>query len=362
MNHETEEWVRQSVRVDVPGIPAPPFSKAITERSNLPELPPEQIGGLLRRGAMMLLQGASKMGKSFALIELAIALAFGGEWLGFQCEKCRVLYINLEIQPASFFWRVHAVAKAMSSDMPAIQENLTIWNARGENLTIEQIKDKFTQWQLYGKFDVIVIDPLYKVQPGNENDAEAINRFFNAIDAIAQENNASMIMCHHHSKGGQLKKAAIDRSSGSGVFGRAADLIVDFTEFPQNGISFEAKREACVSDGAVPLWVSFIVRDFKSPESFGAWFQYPIHERDTTGLLSNEALRSSHNTEHATKMQEEIDAKIAELMGGRGSITRKELEDATGKDKKTLNKYIQGSLLFESETVNNNTVQIKRRG
>ena len=64
-------------------------------------LPETLISGVLRVGHKMIVSGSSKAGKSFLLIELALALASGMTWLGFGCKISRVLYINLEIDPAS---------------------------------------------------------------------------------------------------------------------------------------------------------------------------------------------------------------------------------------------------------------------
>lgn len=51
----------------------------------------------------MMISGASKSGKSFLLMQLAIALSEGGKWLGFQCKKSKVLYVNLEIDRRALF-------------------------------------------------------------------------------------------------------------------------------------------------------------------------------------------------------------------------------------------------------------------
>ena len=41
-----------------------------------------------------------------------------------------------------------------------------------------------------------------------------------------------MIYCHHHSKGAQGGKRAMDRASGSGVFARDPDALIDMVELP----------------------------------------------------------------------------------------------------------------------------------
>ena len=42
--------------------------------------------------------------------------------------------------------------------------------------------------------------------------------FCNQFDKICNETGSAAIYCHHHSKGAQGSKRAMDRASGSGVF------------------------------------------------------------------------------------------------------------------------------------------------
>ena len=59
---------------------------------NPSKLPEEVIESVVRQGHKMMISGASKSGKSFLLIELAITLAEGTKWLGFQCRISKVIY------------------------------------------------------------------------------------------------------------------------------------------------------------------------------------------------------------------------------------------------------------------------------
>ena len=80
-------------------------------KDHVPKLSDELIQGVLRVGHKMLISGPSKAGKSFLLMELCIAIATGGEWLGFPCKKGRVFYINLEIDPNSCITRFLKIKK-----------------------------------------------------------------------------------------------------------------------------------------------------------------------------------------------------------------------------------------------------------
>ena len=79
-------------------------------------------------------------------------------------------------------------------------------------------------------YDAIIIDPIYKVITGNENNASDMGAFSNQFDKICNETGCAAIYCHHHSKGSQGFKKAMDRASGSGVFARDPDAQLDMIQ------------------------------------------------------------------------------------------------------------------------------------
>lgn len=201
------------------GKKLPPIraERAITESNDLPSLPPEIIEGIIRKGGKPLVAGASKAGKSYLLIELAIAVATGGWWLDFRCAKGRVLYVNLEIQKPQFMHRVYNVAKAVGVSRTTVHENMMVANLRGKYSDITSLVDDLINSYEPGVFDLVIIDPAYKVQPGSENDANAITRFCAELDRLVEAIDCTIAYSHHHSKGSQGGKNAQDRASGSGV-------------------------------------------------------------------------------------------------------------------------------------------------
>ena len=76
----------------------------------------------------------------------------------------------------------------------------------------------------------VIIDPIYKVLTGDENSADQMAHFTNQFDKVATELGSSVIYCHHHSKGAQGGKKSMDRASGSGVFARDPDALIDLVE------------------------------------------------------------------------------------------------------------------------------------
>lgn len=202
-----------------------------TMKDNIPPLRPALIDGVLRCGHKMLLAGPSKAGKSYALISLAIAIAEGSEWLGFKCRQGKALYINLELDDASCWNRIADVYKA-NGIVPKNAHNLTVWNLRGRSMPMDQLAQSLIRRARKAGYAAIILDPIYKVITGDENSAEQMSRFCNIFDRICRDASCSMIYCHHHSKGAQGGKKSMDRASGSGVFARDPDALLDMIELP----------------------------------------------------------------------------------------------------------------------------------
>lgn len=196
---------------------------------NLPELAPELIKGVLRQGHKMLIAGPSKAGKSFALIEMSIAIAEGVKWLGWDCTQGRVLYVNLELDRPSALHRFRDVYQAMGLPPQNIQ-NIDIWNLRGKTVPMDKLAPKLIRRALKKNYIAVIIDPIYKVLTGDENSADQMAHFTNQFDKVATELGSSVIYCHHHSKGSQGGKKSMDRASGSGVFARDPDALIDLVE------------------------------------------------------------------------------------------------------------------------------------
>ena len=198
---------------------------------NLPPLAPELIEGILRKGHKMLISGPSKAGKSFLLIELTIALANGARWLRPMCAKGPVVYVNFELDRASCLNRFKVVYEAMGMDKANLKD-IDIWNLRGKTLDLKNLAPKLIRRAVKEKPSAIILDPIYKVITGDENSAADMAAFCNQFDKIATEVGCSVIYCHHHSKGAQGGKKAMDRASGSGVFARDPDALLDIIELP----------------------------------------------------------------------------------------------------------------------------------
>lgn len=333
---EWKEWT-EAVNDDLPDM-----EELAAEWDDLPPLAPELIKGILREGHKMLIVGPSKAGKSFDLIEMAIAIAEGGKWHGWQCTQGRVLYVNLELDRASCMHRFRDVYTAARIP-PKSLSNIDIWNLRGRSVPMDKLAPKLIRRAKDRHYKAVIIDPIYKVITGDENSADQMAKFCNQFDKVCTELGASVIYCHHHSKGSQGQKKSMDRASGSGVFARDPDALLDMIELPLTeaiikqevnkvtcrvclqylrnfcpNLDFETELSADdmlsavkvknYCDNKLDQWqlkalirqvdeavtkaqnlsawrIEGTLREFPKFPPVNTWFDYPIHKSDETGIL-----------------------------------------------------------------------------
>lgn len=251
---EWQEWI-EGINDD---LPEP--ESLTTVWANLPDLSPPLIEGVLRQGHKMLLAGPSKAGKSYALIELCCAIAEGKKWLNWPCAQGKVMYVNLELDRASCLHRFRDVYQALGWE-PKNVGNIDIWNLRGKSVPMDKLAPKLIRRAAKKNYIAIIIDPIYKVITGDENSADQMAHFCNQFDLVCHELNAAVIYCHHHSKGTQGQKRSMDRASGSGVFARDPDALLDYIELElsEDLIKQEENKAVCA---VCESWLEKHVKDW----------------------------------------------------------------------------------------------------
>ncbi|WP_418559361.1 AAA family ATPase [Megasphaera massiliensis] len=336
---EWREWI-EAVNDD---LPDPETLKDVW--NNLPPLAPSLIDGVLRKGHKMMLAGPSKAGKSFALIEMAIAIAEGRKWLNWYCSKGRVLYVNLELDRPSCLHRFKDVYDALGYPANNIAD-IDIWELRGKSIPMDKLAPKLIRRAAKKNYTAIIIDPIYKIITGDENSADQMAHFCNQFDRVCTELGCAVIYCHHHSKGNQGAKRSMDRASGSGVFARDADALLDLIELDTEG----------ADDIAGTAWrIEGTLREFKAFQPINVLFNYPVHEVDTEGKLaaySPHADKAPWQKGQATQKKRK-EAKIEQLENAynalmiNGQVTVKDMAEYMEVSERTIGRYVEKSKKFE---------------
>lgn len=336
----------------------PAFEWAIIDPSELPERPAEVIEGILLETHKMLLTGPSKAGKTWCLINLAVSVATGSWWIDFKCAKRKVLYVDLETDPRTLQRRLSRVACAKGADAATLRGSLAVWLLRGRSCSLEEIA-----WELFarckaGDFGMVIIDPAYMVQDGDENNAKDIREFFACLDEICVRLQCTVVISHHHSKGAQGLKSSIDRGSDSGVFGRAPDAVLDMTELVLEAATLEMARKSYRLAEVPHLtgWrMSFTLREFAHREPMDLWFTFPLHEKDVTGLLGeckpnyggqSESRRLRAEAENQGKVTA-LEAVCDKLIGSGEYVLREDVREAMHWSDPTIKRWVDESARYE---------------
>lgn len=282
-----QEWI-ESINDDMPDT-----ENLATEWDNPPELSPSLIEGVLRQGHKMLLAGPSKAGKSYALIELCAAIAEKSKWLGFECSQGRVMYVNLELDRASCLHRFKEVYAALRL-APDNIDKIDIWNLRGRTVPMDKLAPKLIRRASKKDYIAIIIDPIYKVITGDENSADQMAKFCNQFDKICAELGCAVIYCHHHSKGSQGGKRSMDRASGSGVFARDPDALLDLTalEVTEGARTAEENKLVCK---IILDWITRFKPDFKNDVSQDDLLSPAQMRKHAADILSENSLKLMHS-------------------------------------------------------------------
>lgn len=300
--NEWLEW-RQAQADDLP-----PDVNLADIWDNLPPLKPELIPGILRVGHKLLLAGPSKAGKSFLLINLAISIAEGIEWVGLKCMQGRVCYVNLELDEASCYHRfseIYTRLKIKSNN----RRNIDIWNLRGHATPMDRLAPSLIRRFKNKQYIAVIIDPIYKVITGDENSASEMGRFCSYFDQVATEMGVAVIYCHHHSKGASGKYSnAADRSSGSGVFARDPDAIIDLRELNVSGLTDKYRADHEGANDILTAWeLTGTLREFAPMQPKRIWFDYPLHVVDDKNFLGIANFNDSGNKGIGNNQKEKTD-------------------------------------------------------
>lgn len=222
-----------------PGGGLPPI-RSLGEWTDPGPVPDTLVDGVLGRGMKMVLGGGSKTYKTWNLMTLGLAVACGKSWLGFNCRRGRVLYVNLELMEAFCHRRLMDIRSAMGLSHHDVSD-LHVWNLRGHAMEIVDFIDEIEPILVELGYSLIIFDPIYKLLGDlSENSAEDVAKVMNALDRLAVRCNAAVVIAHHFSKGNQSRKEAIDRVSGSGVWARDPDALLMITRHKDDDNLFTA--------------------------------------------------------------------------------------------------------------------------
>jgi hypothetical protein len=178
------------------------------------------LDGIFEVGSVVQIVGASKSRKSFFALQLALSAALGERFLSWDVQiRRRVLYLNYELETRWLNARLGRMVEGLQADVGGIADSFLVADMERATPTIEAIK----ALSVAHKPEVMVIDPVYPLIQGNENDTDAWHKLLLELKNIARLQNCAVIYVHHDPKGDSSSRKLVDRGSGSSIQARHYD-------------------------------------------------------------------------------------------------------------------------------------------
>lgn len=218
----------------IPGLDVEEKSRAAREALRIKidfEAEPNHLDfvmpGLLA-GTVGLIVAPGASGKSFWLLQAALAISSGENIAGFQVDKSgEVLYINAEDPTEIVQNRLISMGSLLNKEarQKAIFDT-SIVDMRGEMVNILNDKHLDSIIKMSYGTRLIIIDTLSRIHTADENKNGEMSEVVSRLEKIAKETSAAILVAHHTNKMSQ-----VDDFKENQAASRGASSLVDNARF-----------------------------------------------------------------------------------------------------------------------------------
>lgn len=222
-----ESWETNAERrkKDVTEPPKPLVLRSLTElRQQGVEPTAFLISGVLPRGGLLQVLAAPKVAKSILLLNLALDIVRGDDFLGRPTLKGPVLFLSAEGGLELLYERLGTMAPQDGADL----DHLFLWTPQRGELRL-RLDDPIHRLMLADAcvergVVALIVDPLYLFHDLNENDSRDMKGLAQGLIGLGQETQAGIIIAHHNRKTGPSSRSgSAEEGRGSSVLHGAVD-------------------------------------------------------------------------------------------------------------------------------------------
>lgn len=172
------------------------------------------IPGFAPAGEVTLFTGAGSAGKSLLAQQLATALAAGVPTLRLDMGQAPAIYLTCEDDDGQLHWRQAHICEGLGVSMASLAGKLEVASLRGaldNALGAAGPDGEFILSASYHRIAALIrrtgaklvaLDNVAHLFPGNENDRGEVTRFVNALNRLAGDSGAAIILLGHPNKSG----------------------------------------------------------------------------------------------------------------------------------------------------------------
>jgi hypothetical protein len=185
------------------------------------------VDGLISAGSVNIFYGEGGSKKTWALLDMAVCVANGDEWIGFKTCKSNVLIIDEESGRRRIMRRLGDTLRGHNADD---RTPVNVISLAGFDLGDPDWINQLTTQIVVTSSKLIIIDALADVMPGrDENLVKDVQPIFLALRQIAEVLQVAIIIIHH------ANKSKGDYRGSTAIKG-ALDLLMQVESEPKSDL------------------------------------------------------------------------------------------------------------------------------
>ncbi len=213
--------------------------RVLTAKDAMADQPPVQwvIEQLVTAGSVSVFFGAPGSKKTWALLSLAVHVALGEPWLGFNTMPVKVLVIDEESGEIRFMRRLNAAIQGRLADENIPIEFVCLAGFRLDDKNDAEELERLITERGAG---LVIFDALADLMTGDESTKKDTQPLFTALRRIADKTQCAIIVIHHSNRSGEYR--------GSSAIPGSVDLMLKIkSENKSAWILFKSRKNGTLN-------------------------------------------------------------------------------------------------------------------
>uniref|UniRef100_A0A6H1ZZX2 Putative ATPase domain containing protein n=1 Tax=viral metagenome TaxID=1070528 RepID=A0A6H1ZZX2_9ZZZZ len=188
--------------------------------------------GILPQNERLLIAGEGGVGKSMLRLELALHLAMGWDWLGFEIPRAHKVAI-FQFENSENIEQRRMREMRLGMGIVTIPENQLKWvkRTRRFDLTLKRDQESLKDLAKESEADIFIYDCLSNIHSSNENDNVKMRNVLDVLTDIDAEKGTSSVLIHHFGKPQEGQDSRY-RTRGASAIIDWAGCVIAFTRKP----------------------------------------------------------------------------------------------------------------------------------
>ncbi len=209
-----------------------PCPRILTPEEFKNDLAPDYVvQAMIYRSSTHVLTGASKTGKSWLAFQLVLCICGDTPFLGLEVRRAKVLLVSLEMTAGMVWKRMQGICRDVGVPEPHVCELLFVIAPTQDyvpklDLGSDPGREHLRTLIRESGAEVVILDTLYRFLPSVDPNSNAeMGPVFGALNELAQETGAALVMLDHVAKGEQLGPVS-QSALGAQIKGGASRVII----------------------------------------------------------------------------------------------------------------------------------------